>query len=606
MRRKNSSNHQRIFSYKHFSLAISHLVILISIFSLSSCNHPLKLTKEEKGLHRKRWIERKIRNMSQAEKIGQLLLISLPGKRVTAQLKKRIERLHAGGVLLFQKNISNIEATRTYLHNLQSIALKQNAIPLILTTDQEFGRVVRLKKAMTPFPSQYIFSRNDDTKLTKQIATITALELGAYGLNLNLAPVVDVNNNPQNPVINIRSFSQDPKQVGRHAVAYIKGFAEAGLGTTVKHFPGHGDTNVDSHKGLPIIQKQISDLKKIELPPFRSAILAGADAVMTAHILFPSLDAQLPATMSRKIITRLLREELKYQGPLMSDDLIMGAVGQSLEKAGVLKFVSIRYKEILPLLYALNADVDLLIYTAKLDDLEESVKLLIEYCQKGRQKIFACTEENLDKKLRRILRLKYDLLFSKKIMNYKNFQSLYKKREDILHKSHLNGLKPILTNQRELKIDFSLPAAWLDLSGKLRNETIVKWRTKYTLKIMTSKILQKMQTDMQNQHRYSALLISLYPHQLHLLEQLLNRKLKETGSNGLPIIVSILARPFDNRDYSKTIKKTILNRAIFLQSTGYDNKQLYALLEEIMRYKGKNLKELLQNNKHLMDKSGKI
>jgi beta-N-acetylhexosaminidase len=268
-------------------------------------------------------------NMTLEEQIGQLLVVGFHGTRVPQTLRDLIEHHHVGNIILFSRNIQNTQQLLELTHDLQSIAKAAGQrSPLLIMLDQENGMVRRLGQGATIFPGNMALGAIGSEEIAYDIAQATGRELKALGINMNLAPVVDVNNNPANPVIGIRSFGEDPRQVARLAVATIKGYQAAGIVSNLKHFPGHGDTSVDSHMALPTIPYTLERLEQVELVPFRNCIQAGADSIMTAHIYFPALmpDVALPATVSPAIIQGLLRQQLGFDGVIISDCMEMNAI----------------------------------------------------------------------------------------------------------------------------------------------------------------------------------------------------------------------------------------------------------------------------------------
>ncbi|MEU1278494.1 glycoside hydrolase family 3 protein [Streptomyces sp. NPDC005805] len=210
---------------------------------------------------------------------------------------------------------------------------------VLVAIDEEGGDVTRLEvRGGSSFPGNYALGCVDDTALTRDVARELGRRLAACGVDLNWAPSADVNSNPDNPVIGVRSFGADPQLTARHTVAYVEGMQAAGVAVCTKHFPGHGDTNVDSHHALPRIDVDLDTLHARELVPFRAAIAAGSKAVMSAHILLPALDPNRPATLSPQILTGLLREELGYQGLIVTDGMEMQAISSTygIERGSVL------------------------------------------------------------------------------------------------------------------------------------------------------------------------------------------------------------------------------------------------------------------------------
>ena len=294
-----------------------------------------------------RWVTETLDGMTLDEKIGQLLLPSFRSTYTGSdsetydELVTLVREYHVGGFHLFggrtsapdvllnptygRSTLGQPLAAASLLNRLQAIA----AVPLLNTADFEAGVGFRLAGATT-FPRAMAFGAARDESLAFQAGRITAVEGRAVGVHVNFAPVVDVNNNPRNPVINTRAFGEDPSLVGRLAAAYVRGLRAGGMLATVKHFPGHGDTDVDSHLGLPIISHPRERLNRVELPPFEAGIAAGARAVMTGHIELPALDPQpgVPTTMSAKIVTGLLRGEMGFNGLIYTDSMRMGAISE--------------------------------------------------------------------------------------------------------------------------------------------------------------------------------------------------------------------------------------------------------------------------------------
>ena len=263
--------------------------------------------------------------MTLHEKIGQILLF---GWRNDAQADALVDELAAGGVILMGRNIGSPAETQAKIAYLQNRARRNNLPPLFVAVDQEGGRVQRLGPPHYPKrPSGREIGETHDPAVARDAARAIGEELKALDFNWNFAPVLDVDSNPQNPVIGDRSYGPNPDTVAALGVAAVQGFQiDAGILACGKHFPGHGDTDTDSHFALPTIRRPRAALDQTELVPFRAAIDAGLAAVMTAHILFPALDPELPATLSPAILTGLLRHELGFEGLIITDDLEMRGV----------------------------------------------------------------------------------------------------------------------------------------------------------------------------------------------------------------------------------------------------------------------------------------
>ena len=235
-----------------------------------------------------------------------------------------------GGVALFARNIVSVEQVIEL-----NASLRVENPELIVAIDEEAGDVTRIEaRTGSTRPGNLALGMVDDVALTEAIARDLGLELAAAGFSLNYAPSADVNSNPLNPVIGVRSFGADQDLVSRHTVAWVRGLQSAGVAACAKHFPGHGDTAVDSHLGLPQLDAPLEIVTAVELPPFHAAIAAGVQAIMTAHLMVPCYDPELPATLSPRILTGLLREELGFDGVVITDAIEMAAVSKRYGLAG--------------------------------------------------------------------------------------------------------------------------------------------------------------------------------------------------------------------------------------------------------------------------------
>ena len=268
-----------------------------------------------------------IAEMTIEEKVGQLIMVGFDGTQANEAIETHIRERFVGGVVLFSRNIESPQQTAELTNQLQRLArTTARQIPLFIGIDQEGGWVIRLEGGATVLPGNMALGATDSTELAGRAGEITAIELAAVGVNLNFAPVMDVNNNPQNPVIDRRSFGESSELVSRLGTAYIRGLQRNGILATAKHFPGHGDTTVDSHFDLPTVNHNRERVHALELHPFRAAIDADVAAIMTAHIIYTAFDPDRPATLSPTILTDLLRKELGFDGLLITDDMEMKAI----------------------------------------------------------------------------------------------------------------------------------------------------------------------------------------------------------------------------------------------------------------------------------------
>ena len=331
-------------------------------------------------------------------------------KNVTAlndKQKALISKYDFGGICLFNSNITDTEQTVRLTAEIQSAAAEsEHGIPLFITIDQEGGEITRIAKG-TKTCGNMALGAVGDAQEAYENAAIIGSEMSALGINTDFAPDVDVNNNPANPVINVRSFSSEPGLVAKLSTAYIEGLESEGVISTVKHFPGHGDTGIDSHSGLPVIDKSLDELKELELVPF-AAVSETADMVMTAHIQFPQIEKEtytskstgesitLPATLSRTIIKGLLRDEMGYNGVVTTDVMLMDAIDANFSQTEAA-------------ILAINADVDIILEPMYIVDeksignMEDYISALADAVRTGR-----IAESEIDDSVIRIVSLKLE------------------------------------------------------------------------------------------------------------------------------------------------------------------------------------------------------
>lgn len=252
---------------------------------------------------------------------ARLFTVGFHGKTVSAELRELLAR-GVGGVILFSRNVGE----PAEVVELTNAIKRQAARPMPIALDQEGGKVARLKRGFTELPPMRALGEIGSASLARELGALIGRELRAVGVDVNYAPVLDVDTNPDNPVIGSRSFGRTPELVSELAVALAGGLSSVGIAACGKHFPGHGDTHQDSHLALPRLAHSLERLQQVELRPFAAAIAAGIPSLMTAHVVFEPLDARYPATMSRAVLHGLLREQLRYDGLVVSDDLEMRAI----------------------------------------------------------------------------------------------------------------------------------------------------------------------------------------------------------------------------------------------------------------------------------------
>lgn len=332
---------------------------------------------------------RALSELSLTEKIGQMVMCGFHGQQPSDSIRRLIAEDRIGGVIYFSRNIDTPGQVHRLSKELNEQAEAVGGIPLFIGIDQEGGMVARITEGVTLMPGNMALGAVGDVEVVRGAAEISGRELRALGINMNFAPSIDVNNNPRNPVIGVRSFGDDPEQVGKLGVAAVEGYREAGVCSVVKHFPGHGDTAVDSHFSLPKITHDRKRVHTIELVPFKKAIEHGTDMVMTAHVVFPALDeAGRPATLSPQVINGLLRRKLGYEGVVITDCLEMKAISETYgtEKAAVM---------------AVEAGADIVLISHREDRQTGAIRELIRAVESGR-----ISEERIDQSVKRILRLK--------------------------------------------------------------------------------------------------------------------------------------------------------------------------------------------------------
>ena len=256
-------------------------------------------------------------------RIGQLLIAGFDGHQIPPELRSLAKEFGLGGVILFARNIGEPEQVAELCFEASRLVPD---LPPWVSVDQEGGRVARLKSPFTEWPPMATLGRSGDARLAERFARALAAELKAVGFTLDYAPVLDVHTNPKNAVIGDRALADTAQDVARLGAVIIRTLQGEGIAACGKHFPGHGDTSADSHHELPLVEHPPERLREVEFLPFKAAVEAGVATIMTAHVFVPSLDDKRPATLSRRVVTELLRGELQYQGVILSDDLEMKAI----------------------------------------------------------------------------------------------------------------------------------------------------------------------------------------------------------------------------------------------------------------------------------------
>lgn len=354
-----------------------------------------------------------VASMSLKEKIGQMIMVAMRQygsdssktnvTQLNSNLKKAIKDYDFGGIILFAQNTTSVEQTTRLIANMQAAS----ETPLLIGIDQEGGRVVRAQYS-TCFGGNMALAATGDTTKAYKAASIIGEEMSSMGINVDFAPCMDINTNPNNPVIGTRSFSDNPEDAADYGTAFISGLHDGGLATAIKHFPGHGDTSTDSHTGLPLVEKYYDELAWNELIPFYSGIKAGTDIVMTAHIQFPNIEKDtytsildgstvgIPATLSDDIITGILRNKMGYDGVVITDAMDMNAITTHFDSRDAAKM-------------AINAGVDILLMPVTLDSATGIAKMgdyidaIVEMVENGEIPM-----SEIDDSAVRVIKLKLD------------------------------------------------------------------------------------------------------------------------------------------------------------------------------------------------------
>ena len=335
-----------------------------------------------------------VNKMTLSDKIGQMMMVGFQGQGLSEspELYTLISSYSVGGIVLLERNAHDPQQIAQLITEAQNLTKQTRVgIPLFVSINHEGGVVVRITEGVTGFPGNMAIAASREHEYAYLAAALAAKELRAMGINMNLAPVLDVNDNPLNPIIGARSFGSSPEQVIKLGRETIKGLQQNGIVAVAKHFPGHGSVDIDSHVGLPVINKSVSELERVELPPFQMAVEEGVEVIMTAHIVVPAWEPtpHLPATLSSAILIDLLRERMRFKGIIMTDSLGMGAIvtGLGQGRAAV---------------EAVKAGADIVLSTGLLEDQIAIHQALSTAVQNGK-----ILQSQIDQSVVRILRVKF-------------------------------------------------------------------------------------------------------------------------------------------------------------------------------------------------------
>lgn len=353
-----------------------------------------------------------LKAMSLEEKIGQMVIAGLDGLTADEHAEAMLAKYRVGGFVFFARNIQDSRQALALVNSLK--ALNKRHVPLFLAIDEEGGRVTRLPAEYRKLPASRSIGDTGSVSLAYEVGGILADRVKSLGFNMDFAPVLDINSNPDNPVIGDRSLGTTAQGVTGMGIAVMKGIQAGNIIPVVKHFPGHGDTAVDSHKGLPRVEADMDRLESFELVPFRAAVTSQADMVMTAHILLPRIDPKHPATLSKPIITGILRNLLGFQGVVITDDLNMAAVKDNydLGDAAVL---------------AVNAGVDIVLTCHEYANLVHVISALRNAVEGG-----LIPAERIEESVLRILRLKQKYTLTNEAVQEADIEQINRRADEAL------------------------------------------------------------------------------------------------------------------------------------------------------------------------------
>lgn len=371
---------------------IKIFTFILIVFMLVGCGTTNKKEEETKEKKEevdpiKEKVDSVMKDMTLDEKIGQMIIIYYYSDSMDDTLKISLDTVHPGGFILFKQNITTYDKTLKLIKDIK----ERSKIPMFISVDQEGGNVQRLlslsDKTVSNIPYMYNVGNMNDTELAKDLGKVIAEELRVFGINMDFAPVLDVFSNSDNTVIGKRSFGTSSEVVSSMGLALGTGLKENGIIPVYKHFPGHGNTAVDSHVSLPIVDKTKEELYDLDLKPFQEAIKSGVDVIMIGHLAVPSITGDnTPASLSKKLVTDLLKDELGYNGLVVTDALNMKALTNYYEQNEI--YVK-----------AIEAGVDLLLMPSSSRECAKAIKQAVE---EGR-----LSEEQIDESVRKILTLKY-------------------------------------------------------------------------------------------------------------------------------------------------------------------------------------------------------
>ena len=368
-------------------ILIMAMILLVACIDKDNNDNLQNENSEEVEEEKRDKIKTVLDTMTLNEKIGQLLIVGFDGTTVDENITDLIENKHIGGVVFFGSNVESVSSVISLTNNFKSINSK-NKVPLFISVDEEGGVVSRTPDEFKKLPSASYVGSFYSEEICYKEGTIIADELKLMGYNIDYAPVLDILSNPENTVIGKRAFGTTAYIVSKLGIKVMKGLQDNEVISVIKHFPGHGDTLVDSHYGLPLVKKSLDELKALEFIPFEESIENGADAIMVSHILLERIDSENPASMSKIVISDILRGDMGFNGVIISDDMTMGAIVDNYD----IKDAAIK---------SINAGVDLLLVCHEYDKEIEVINAIEGAVING-----SISEERINESVYRILQIK--------------------------------------------------------------------------------------------------------------------------------------------------------------------------------------------------------
>ena len=419
-----------------------YIIKIILIFLLLSI---LKINKfcELFNILTNKYKMKEVQELSLQEKLGQLFIIGFKKPELTDEIKDMIKEYKFGNFILYSRNIIDLKQLEKLTRDIYEVVINATGIMPFISIDQEGGNSVRIMDESTFYPGPMTLSATDILN-TKKIGHMMGKDLLTLGINMNFAPLLDINNNPKNPIIGVRSYSDKPEIVSKYGIELIKGMQNEGIIATAKHFPGHGDVEIDSHLGLPILPFDKKRLYNMELKPFKEAIDKGVKNIMSAHIVFKEVDKENPATLSKDIMKGILRDELNYKGLITSDCMEMKAISEGITTpVGVVK--------------GIKAGIDLVCVCHTKQRQIDSILKLKQAIDDN-----VISIEEIDEKVKRILKYKNEVynVVNKKFLKNKNNYEIFKD----------SNQKEILQNIVDSSLTF-VNGKKLEIKGK----TLVYW-----------------------------------------------------------------------------------------------------------------------------------